>query len=76
MPFSPKPKLDSQSYTCPDWLVMLVLVLHGKEVLVDETDTEFAEWMRELGMEPIFFPSRYVNVIDGASPCATVDLVR
>lgn len=33
---------------------MNVLVLGGKKVIVDETDTEFAEWMKELGMEPIF----------------------
>ena len=55
---------------------MNVLVLDGKKVIVDSTDTEFAEWMRELGMEPIMCSLRHVNCIGGASHCATVDLVR
>ena len=76
VPFTPKPRLDPPSYTCSDWLVMNVLVLDGRKVIVDEMDTEFAEWMEELGMEPIFCPLRHVNSIGGASHCATVDLVR
>ena len=55
---------------------MNVLVLDGRKVIVDETDTEFAAWMEELDMEPIFCPPRLVNTIGGASYCATVDLVR
>ena len=55
---------------------MNVLVLDGKKVIVDSTDTEFAGWMRELGMEPIMCPLRHVNCIGGASHCAKVDLVR
>ena len=76
VPFTPKPRREPPSLTCSDWLVMNVLVLDGKKVIVDSTDTEFAEWMRELGMEPIFCPLRHVNSIGGASHCATVDLVR
>lgn len=76
VPFTPKPRLDPPSLTCTDWLVMNVLVLDGKKVIVDSTDTEFAKWMRELGMEPVFCPLRHVNSIGGASHCATVDLVR
>ncbi|KAL8648074.1 MAG: hypothetical protein Q9226_006153 [Calogaya cf. arnoldii] len=76
VPFTPKPRLDPPSYTCSDWLVMIVLVLDGRKVIVDETDTEFAAWMEELGKEPIFCPLRHVNSIGGASHCATVDLVR
>lgn len=76
LPFAPKPRLEPPSFTCSDWLVMNVLVLDGKKVIVDETDTEFADWMRELGMQPIMCPLRHVNSIGGASHCATVDLVR
>ena len=74
--FTPKPRLEPPSITCSDWLVMNVLVLDGKKVIVDGTDTEFAEWIRELRMEPVLCPLRYVNSIGGASHCATVDLVR
>ena len=76
VPFTPKPRLEPPSLTCSDWLVMNVLVLDGKKVIVDSTDTEFAAWMQELGMEPIMCPLRHVNSIGGASHCATVDLVR
>ncbi|KAL2049443.1 hypothetical protein ABVK25_010347 [Lepraria finkii] len=76
VPFTPKPRLEPPSLTCSDWLVMNVLVLDGKKVIVDSTDTEFAEWMRELRMEPVLCPLRHVNSIGGASHCATVDLVR
>lgn len=76
VPFTPRPRLEPPSFTCSDWLVMNVLVLDGKKVIVDQTDTEFAEWMRELGMEPVFCPLRHVNSIGGASHCATVDLIR
>lgn len=71
-----KPRLEPPSYTCSDWLVMNVLVLDGEKVIIDEYDTEFAEWMVELGMKPIFCSLRHVNSIGGASHCATVDLVR
>lgn len=54
VPSTPKPRLEPPSFTCSDWLIMNVLVLDGKKVIVDSTDTEFADWLRELGMEPIF----------------------
>ena len=76
VPFTPKPRLDPPSFTCSDWLVMNVFVLDGKKVIVDHTDTEFADWMRELGMELIMCPLRHVNCIGGASHYATTDLVR
>jgi len=73
---TPKPRGGPPSFTCSDWLVMNVLVLDGKSVIVDERDTEFAEWMCELGMKPVFCPLSHVNSIGGASHCATTDLVR
>ena len=76
VPFTPPRRLDPPSYTCSDWLVMNVLVLDGHKVIVDVTDVEFANWMRELGMEPILCPLRHVNSIGGAAHCASVDLVR
>lgn len=76
LPFTPKPRLEPPSLNCSDWLVMNVLVLDGNKVIVDETDLEFADWMRGLGMQPIMCPLRHVNSIGGASHCATVDLVR
>ena len=55
---------------------MNVLVLDGEKVIVDATDIEFVECMRELDMEPIFCPLRHVNSVGGAVHCATLDLVR
>ena len=75
-PFTPKPRLEPPFLTCSDWLVMNTLVLYGKKVIVDGTDTESAEWMWEIGMEPIFCPLTHVNSIGGAAHCVTLDLVR
>ncbi len=44
--FAPKPRLDPPFYTYADWLVMIVLVLDGKEVIVQETTSEVSRWMR------------------------------
>ena len=76
VPFTPKLRLEPPSLTYSDCPVMNALVLDGEKVIVDATDIEFVEWMRELDMEPIFCPLRHVNSVGGAAHCATLDLVR
>lgn len=75
--FTSKPRVEPSFLTCSDWLVMNVLALDERLVIVDETDIEFANRMRELGMKPVFCQCslRHVNSIGKASHCATVDLV-
>ena len=58
------------------WLVMNALSIDERKVVVEENDSEFAEWLRTFGMEPILCPFGYVNSIGGSFHCATVDLVR
>ncbi|KAJ2979320.1 hypothetical protein NQ176_g3331 [Zarea fungicola] len=63
-------------YMCSPWLLLNALSIDEKRVLVEANDTEFANWLRTLGMEPILVPFSHVNSIGGSFHCATVDLVR
>ncbi|KAK6067505.1 hypothetical protein SCUP234_08829 [Seiridium cupressi] len=77
-PFVPEARKPSQPpmYMCSPWLVLNALCLDGKRILVEASDTKFAEWLRTVGMEPILCPFQNVNSIGGSFHCATVDLVR
>lgn len=63
-------------YMCSPWLVLNALSLDEKRIIVEANDTQFAAWLKELGMEPIMCPFQHVNSIGGSFHCATVDLVR
>ncbi|KAK3939385.1 mitochondrial glycine amidinotransferase [Diplogelasinospora grovesii] len=64
-------------YMCSPWLVLNALSLDEKRIMVEEKDTQFADWVREkFGMEPIMIPFQHVNSLGGSFHCATVDLVR
>lgn len=76
-PFTPNPRTEPPSYMTSDWLVMNVLVLDPKTTMVDNSDPEFAQFLRdECGMNTIMAPFRHVNSMGGSFHCATIDLVR
>ncbi|POR38579.1 Glycine amidinotransferase, mitochondrial [Tolypocladium paradoxum] len=78
-PFVPQPR-ESPSppmYMCSPWLVLNALSIDERRIMVEESDTQFASWVKEkFGMEPIMCPFQHVNSIGGSFHCATVDLVR
>lgn len=70
---SPSPPM----YMCSPWLVLNALSLDERRIMVEEKDTQFADWLRnKFGMEPILCPFQNVNSLGGSFHCATVDLVR
>lgn len=75
-PFPVHHRADAPLFMTSAWLVLNVLSIDERRVVVEAYDTEFAEWLRTLGMEPILCPFRHVNSIGGSFHCATVDLVR
>ncbi|UNI23077.1 Glycine amidinotransferase [Purpureocillium takamizusanense] len=78
-PFVPRRRESHRPpmYMCSPWLVLNALSLDEKRILVEEHDTEFADWVRDkFGMEPILCPFENVNSLGGSFHCATVDLVR
>ncbi|GJN70094.1 hypothetical protein PLICBS_004146 [Purpureocillium lilacinum] len=78
-PFMPKERESYRPpmYMCPPWLVLNALSIDEKRILVEEHDTQFANWLKEnFGMEPILCPFENVNSLGGSFHCATVDLVR
>lgn len=75
-PHLPTPRENPPRYMTSGWLLMNVLSLDERTVVVEAGDVEFAEYVKELGMEPILCPFQSVNSIGGLFHCATVDLVR
>ncbi|KAI0438850.1 lysine amidinotransferase [Xylaria telfairii] len=78
LPFTPAPREPPSPplYMCSPWLVLNALSLDDKRIIVEANDTEFAAWLKTLGMEPILCPFQHVNSIGGSFHCATVDLIR
>ena len=75
-PYRPAPREIPPRYMTSGWLLMNVLSLDEKRIIVEAGDVEFANYIRERGMEPILCPFQHVNSIGGSFHCATVDLVR
>jgi glycine amidinotransferase len=75
-PHLPAPREYPPRYMTSGWLLMNVLSLDEKRVVVEAGDQEFAEYIKNFGMEPILCPFQHVNSIGGSFHCATVDLVR
>jgi len=75
-PFTPALRRHPPLFMTSEWLVMNVLSISEQKVVVEEHDTEFAEWVKTFGIEPILCPFQHVNSIGGSFHCATVDLVR
>ena len=75
-PHLPPPRDYPPRYMTTGWLLMNVLSLDEKRVVVEASDTEFAEYIKKFGMEPILCPFQHVHSIGGSFHCATVDLVR
>ncbi|OAA74308.1 lysine amidinotransferase [Akanthomyces lecanii RCEF 1005] len=78
-PYTPQPREKNRPpmYMCSPWLVLNALSIDEKRILVEQNDTQFADWVRdEFGMEPILCPFENVNSLGGSFHCATVDLVR
>ncbi len=75
-PHLPAPREYPPRYMTSGWLLMNVLSLDEKKVVVEAGDTEFAEYIKKLGMESIPCPFQHVHSIGGSFHCATVDLVR
>ncbi|KAF5017664.1 hypothetical protein F66182_10379 [Fusarium sp. NRRL 66182] len=75
-PFTPKDRDDPPLYMTSPWLCLNALVLDGKKVVVEASDSKTLEWYESLGMECIPCPFQHVNSIGGSFHCATVDLVR
>ena len=63
-------------YMTSPWTVLNVLSLDDKRVVIEAEDTEFAAFLKELGMEPIICSFRHVKSLGGSFHCATIDLVR
>ena len=75
-PFVPATHVNPPLYMTSPWIVLNALSLSESKVLIEAEDTNFAEWLRTLGMEPILCPFQHVNSIGGSFHCATVDLLR
>ncbi|KAI4118476.1 MAG: hypothetical protein LQ338_007401, partial [Usnochroma carphineum] len=45
------------------WLVLNVLSIDEERVVLEQNDTEFADWLRKRGFKPILCPFRHVNSI-------------
>lgn len=81
-PFAPQRRQEGDDgvppmYMCSPWLVLNALSIDERRIMVEERDTQFAEWVRDrFGMEPILCPFGNVNSLGGSFHCATVDLVR
>lgn len=75
-PFIPKGCEDPPLYMTSPWLCLNALVLDGKRVVVETSDTNTLQWYESLGMKCIPCPFKHVNSIGGSFHCATVDLAR
>lgn len=75
-PFVPIRPAFPPLYMTSPWIVLNALCLNERKIVVEAEDTEFAKWLKSLGMEPIPCPFRHVNSIGGSFHCATVDLLR
>ena len=75
-PIMPKHRTEPPLFMTSAWLIMNVLSLGNGKVIIEESDTEFGEWLKARGMEPIYCPFRHVHSIGGSFHCATVDLIR
>ncbi|PUU81724.1 hypothetical protein B9Z19DRAFT_1099556 [Tuber borchii] len=75
-PIMPKHRTEPPLFMASAWLIMNVLSLGNGKVIIEENDTEFGEWLKARGMEPIYCPFRHVHSIGGSFHCATVDLIR
>lgn len=75
-PHPPSRRESPPRYMTSGWLLMNVLSLDETKVVVEAGDTEFAEYIKTFGMEPIMCPFQHVNSIGGSFHCATVDLIR
>ena len=75
-PYAPKPRDYPPRFMTSGWLLLNVLSLDETRVVVEAEDKQFAEFIKQLGMEPILCPFQHVHSIGGSFHCATVDLVR
>jgi glycine amidinotransferase len=75
-PFVPRKRDNPPLFMTSEWLCMNVLSISDTKVIVEKEDVEFAEWVRQFGIEPIPMPMQHVHSIGGSFHCATVDLVR
>jgi glycine amidinotransferase len=75
-PFLPWERDYPPLFMTSGWLCMNVLSISSTKVIVEKEDVEFAEWVRQFGLEPIPLPMQHVHSIGGSFHCATVDLVR
>lgn len=75
-PFVPKKRDYPPLFMTSEWLCMNVLSISETKVIVEQNDTEFADWVGQFGIEAILLPLQHVHSIGGSFHCATVDLVR
>ncbi len=75
-PFVPPKRETPPLYMTSEWLCMNVLSISESKVIVEEKDQQFAEWVKQFGIEAILLPFQHVHAIGGSFHCATVDLVR
>jgi glycine amidinotransferase len=60
-PFVPKKRVDPPLFMTSEWLCMNVLSLSETKVVIEEKDVEFADWVRQFGIEPIMLPFQNVQ---------------
>jgi len=60
-PFVPKKRVDPPLFMTSEWLCMNVLSLSETKVVIEEKDVEFADWVRQFGIEPIMIPFQHVQ---------------
>ena len=75
-PFTPSPRTQPPLFMTSEWLSLNVLSISEQKVIVEEQDRDFADWVRQFGIQPILCPFQHVNSLGGSFHCATVDLVR
>jgi len=75
-PIMPKSRTEPPYFMTTPWLIMNVLSIGSGKVIIEEKDTEFGEWLKARGVEPIYCPFQHVHSIGGSFHCATVDLIR
>lgn len=60
-PFVPQKRGDPPLYMTSEWLCMNVLSISETKVVIEEKDVEFAEWVKQFGIEPIMLPFQHVQ---------------
>lgn len=75
-PFTPRGYAEPPSSMASLCLAINVLVLSGRQVVIEEQEVELAQWMRGVGMIAILCSFRRVNNIGGSIYYVMVDLVR